>query len=159
MTMKRWSGTTQVDIATAKRWSGTTFVDLTVAKRWTGSAWVDIPLPGGGSGGLSVTINTSYVEEVQHVEAGSSAITMTAGPAAVTATGGTGSGPTYSWTRLSGSSGITATAPNSASTNFTALVTKNSSREATFRCTVVRGVETETVQVTVRFEYFVGILQ
>lgn len=158
MTMKRWDGAALVDLATAKRWDGSAMVDLTVAKRWTGSAFVDIPLPGGGGGGLSVTISQNFIEDSVFVTTGPSVLAMAAGPVTVTATGGTGAGPTYSWAKLSGDSGITATNPTNAATNFKTTLTKNSERLATFRCTVTRGAETGHVDVDVYFSYYAGII-
>jgi len=151
--MKRWDGGTWTDIATAKRWNGTSWVDLTIAKRWDGASWVDIPLPGGGGGGLSATVNPAAVEESIFDNASAPLFRqMTTDPVTVTSTGGAGAGPTYQWTRISGNSAISAVSPTSATTTFTANVPRNSFYSATFRCTVTRGVDSVQITVTASFE-------
>lgn len=155
MTMKRWDGAAYQDIATAKRWDGAAWVDLTIAKRWDGAAWIDIPLPGGGGAGLSATISQSSVNGTESgIEPAPLFATVTSfPPVTVTATGGMGAGPTYVWQRISGSSSISATAPTSATTSFTGIVGKNQEAQATFRCTVTRGVESVQVTVSVLLIY------
>lgn len=158
MTLKRWDGAAYQDIAAIKRWDGASWVDLTVLKRWDGVAWVDIALPGGG-GGLSATASAGSAEgsvffpEPAPLFAGvGTSTTIT-----VTATGGMGAGPTYSWARVSGDSGISATAPTSATTGFFANVGKNQELSAVFRCTVTRGVEVVSVDVSVYLAYFTDL--
>lgn len=73
----------------------------------------------------------------------------------ITAAGGTGSGPSYAWTKISGDT-FTVTAPTSASTTFSATVNRSigiSSKSAVYRCTVTRGAETYTVDVNVGVQY------
>jgi hypothetical protein len=132
-------------------------VDLSVAKRWTGSSWVDIPLPGDEEDlALSATISRDYIAAVFQVPVGSTAVTLNTVDVVVTATGGDGAGPTYQWTQVSGSPGIDALSPTSATTKFRATLTKNTTRSGMFRCTVTRGAESVHVFITVEFEYIVG---
>lgn len=157
MTMKRWNGSAWIDLTTAKRWTGSAWVDLSAAKRWTGSAWVDIPLPGGGGGpDLSAFVSPGYAHAFVQVISGPVAKTLTTNSVTVTASGGAGAGPTYAWSQLSGSSGITINSPNAATTTFSATLTKNSVRSGQFVCTVTRGVQTVYVVVDVYLEYVVG---
>ena len=65
----------------------------------------------------------------------------------VTASGGTGS---YAWTRISGSTAVSADAPSSATTTFSATVSVNTVESATFRCT--SGAETFDVPVSLNYE-------
>lgn len=159
MTMKRWDGVAFQDLATAKRWDGVAWVDLTIAKRWDGAAWIDIPLPGGGGGGLSATASAGSAEGSVFIPEPAPLVTtvFTNTSITVTATGGMGSGPTFSWARVSGDSAITATAPTSATTAFSANMGKNRELSATFRCTVTRGVEVVTVDVGVYLSYSTDI--
>lgn len=57
MSIKRYSGTAFVDVATRKRWNGSAWVDLTIGKRYDGSAWVDLWSSSGG-GGDTPTVKT-----------------------------------------------------------------------------------------------------
>lgn len=119
---------------------------LSVAKRWDGASWVDIALPGGG-GGLSATVSPASAHGEEPFVSVFQPVTTNL--VTVTATGGAGAGPTYSWNRISGSSKISAAAPTSSSTTFEALLRYPGEITATFRCTVTRGVETVTVDVPV----------
>lgn len=66
----------------------------------------------------------------------------------VTATGGTGS---YAWTRISGSTAITANAPSAATTDFgSTTVPIDGNQAAVFRCT--SGAETVDVPVDLSYE-------
>lgn len=52
MSIKKYSGSGFIEVASRKRWNGSTWVSLTVGKRWNGSAWVDLwndSSSGGGS--------------------------------------------------------------------------------------------------------------
>ena len=49
--IKRYSGSSAVDVTSRKRWNGSGWVDLTFGKRWSGSSWVDLWNDSGGSGG------------------------------------------------------------------------------------------------------------
>ena len=154
MTMKRWDGAAFQDLATAKRWDGASWVDLTVAKRWDGTSWVDIPLPGGGAGSLSATANKALCQGFRFgIEPAPLFRTATSESVTVTATGGMGTGPTFSWARVSGSSAVSANSPTSATTTFSATLGANQSASAVFRCTVTRGVETVTIDVIVELYY------
>lgn len=135
MTMKKTlDGAVFVDLTVAKKTlDGSTFVDLTLAKKFDGVNWIDIPLPGGGGGGLSVTIAPGL--------ATGTAITgplfrvVTSNFVTATATGGTGP-YTYSWTRVSGDSSVNANNPTAATTNFSATMGRFSDAQALMRCTV-----------------------
>lgn len=156
MTMKRWDGAAFQDLATAKRWDGASWIDLTVAKRWDGASWADIPLPGGGAGDLSATASRSTCDGTVIVDAPAPLFrNITSNTVTITATGGTGVGPTYSWARVSGSSAISATVPTGATTAFTASVGSNQTLSAVFRCTITRGAESVTIDVTVFLSYYV----
>ena len=59
MSIKRYSGSSTVDVTSRKRFVGSGWVDLTIGKRWSGSAWVDLwndSDSGGGSGSASGTL-------------------------------------------------------------------------------------------------------
>lgn len=159
MTMKRWDGAAYQDLATAKRWDGAAYQDLTVAKRWDGVAWIDITLPGGGGGDLSATANKENVfnNELDFEPAPAFKTLTTTQSVLVTATGGIGAGPTYAWTKLSGDSAILCNSPTAASTYFNCTIGKNQFKEAIWRCTVTRGVQTATVDVHVSFDYSTGL--
>lgn len=156
--MKRWDGAAYQDLASAKRWDGVAYQDLTIAKKWDGVAWQDIALPGGGGGGLSLTTDAPgafgsvFDNEPAPLTAfvSSSAITGTA-------VGGVGAGPTYAWTRKSGSSAISAASPSSATTVFTGNVSKNGFRTAVFTLTATRGVDSVAVDVDVELEYYTDL--
>lgn len=130
MTIKRWSGSAFVDVATLKRWTGSALVDITLAKRWTGSAWVDIALPGGG--GSSVTVTTDKKIVTASLDTHSMVSEMTSPPITATATGGTGP-YTYLWTKYSGNSAIVPDSPTSATTTFSANVPRDTSYTTSFQ--------------------------
>ena len=51
MSIRRYSGSSAVDVTFRKRFTGSGWVDLTIGKRWNGSAWVDLwSNSSGGSG-------------------------------------------------------------------------------------------------------------
>lgn len=146
MAQKKWTGS-WVDLTTLKRWNGTTWVDLTIAKRWDGGSWVDMGAP---SGSLSATANATNVFGSGGDDEGDAFQQITSSPATViTSTGGAGAGPTYSWTKLSGSSAILADSPTSATTTFSAYLGFGITKTAVMRCTVTRGVDSVTVDVNV----------
>ena len=80
------------------------------------------------------------------------AANMTTDTVTMAATGGSGAGPTYSWAKLAGDT-FTITASTSAATAFSASVNRNSSKSATYRCTVTRGAATYDVDVPVYAQY------
>lgn len=139
MTMKRWDGSAFVDLSIARRWDGGSWVDLTVARRWDGGSWVDIPLPGGGGGGLSATINSGFANgfEFRAEPAPAFVTVFIDSPASVIVTPTGGTGPyTYSWNRISGASAVGVSSPTSNNVTFSANVPKNQVRSAVYRCTV-----------------------
>lgn len=155
MTAKRWDGAVQVDLTTFKRWDGAVQQDIATGKRWDGAVWVDMGI---GGSGLSVIISTNdiYADEVEFGPPPPYAKTVVSENVTVVATGGTGAGPTYAWTRVSGSSSITATNPGLDTTAFSGTVPRNQSVAATFKCTVVRGAETAEVFVNVTLAFVEG---
>jgi hypothetical protein len=81
-------------------------------------------------------------------------VVITTPTTTVTVTGG--SGPiTYSWAWYSGSTGVTATNPTSATTAFKATVNASNPRVAIMRCTVTRGAATTFVDVQASLIYSV----
>lgn len=135
MTMKRWEGSSQIDLTTDERWDGTSWITLTLAKRWDGAAWVDIPLPGGGGGVLTITADVNPATTDFIFDDGSYATFCESNLVTTTTTGGTGP-YTYSWTRLSGSSAVACDSPTSSSTKFSCTIYRGSTRSAVYRCTV-----------------------
>lgn len=157
MTIKRWNGSAQVDVAAVKRWNGSSFVDVAAARRWNGGSWVTIVLPGGGGGDLSATASPSDITVFVHepdYSAPPAATLYTS--ATVTATGGSGGGPTYQWSLVEGPGNISH--PTSAATSFSCTVYSNNPRTSVFRCRVTRGSETVDVFVNVYWEYIRGII-
>lgn len=133
-----------------KRWNGSSWVDITTAKRWDGSSWTDM---GTVIGGLSAVVSSANAGGSGGDENSPSFITITTSPATVvTSTGGSGAGPTYAWTRLSGSPVIYADSPTSATTTFSGELGLSSTKQATMRCTVTRGSDTVTVDVFVTLQ-------
>lgn len=153
MTMKRWGGSSFIDLTTVKRWSGSAWVTLTTAKRWSGSAWVDVALPGGGGGSLIATASPGAANGFVFVaEPASLTSVVTSNNVTVTAAGGTAP-YTYSWTKVSGDT-LTVTAPTADTTQFTATLFKNTERAATYRCTVTDALlATDSVDVAVFLSY------
>lgn len=72
----------------------------------------------------------------------------------VTATPITGSGtPSYAWTYVSGHSAILCDSPTAATTTFSSNVIRGHTKTAVWRCTVTRGVDTGSADVTVTITY------
>jgi hypothetical protein len=80
------------------------------------------------------------------------AVNMSTDTVTVSSTGGTGAGPTYAWTRVSGDV-FTISAAAAAATYFSASVNRDSVKSAVYRCTVTRGVGTYQVDVPVTGTY------
>lgn len=70
----------------------------------------------------------------------------------VTTSGGSGAGPTFAWTKISGSTFVITSAA-AASTTFSIDAARGGSYVAVYRCTVTRGVDVLTVDVLVTAEY------
>lgn len=159
MTIKRWNGSSYVDLTTLKRWNGSAWVDITLAKRWSGSAWVDIPLPGGGTPPLSITVSPGYAYGQIHDPNPPypTAQMVYSNAVTITHTGGTGT-PVYSWEYVSGNTSITPSPANAATTQFSASLLRNREVEAVFRGRCVKGAEQATVLVTVNLSYYSGDL-
>lgn len=158
MTAKRWDGDSWEDLTIFRRWNGSAWVDLTVAERWSG-AWTDMELFVPDTFSATVAPSSASAFQENPSPAAPPAVTLFTNAVTVTAAGGTGSGPAYAWSRVSGSASISAASPTSATTTFSATVYSNSPVSAQFRCTVTRGVETRTVDVFVSLEYIKGIPQ
>lgn len=158
MTAKRWDGAAYIDLTVAKRWDGAAWVDLTVAKRWDGAAWQDIPGVFGGGSGFSATSDKSLVSgNTFEAEPAPLFKNITSDAVTVTATGGTGP-YTYAWTRVSGSSAISAGTPSADATTFSANVPKNLERIGVWRCTVTDSLAaTASVDVSVELTYTTDI--
>jgi hypothetical protein len=153
--MKRWNGTAYVDITTAKRWNGTAWVDLTIAKRWNGSAWVDIPLPGGGGGALSATVSPGGADGNAFYSCPGCPLftSVCSNSVTVTATGGSGAGPTISWTQISGAGGINISNATAFTVSWCASIGRDRETSAVWRATITRGVTSVTVDVPVTLSY------
>lgn len=86
-------------------------------------------------------------------------VCMTSEPAIVEALGGV-PGYTYSWSRVSGSTAITATSSTSYSTYFQGIVSPGSSLSAVFKCTVTDAasgtVDSVNVSITLTCNYSGG---
>jgi hypothetical protein len=83
-------------------------------------------------GPLSASISPS---DLIGLRSGSGSVTTTEA-ATCTASGGSESGYTYSWSRVSGSTDITANSGSSATTDFSATLTAPDEVTAVFKCTV-----------------------
>lgn len=154
--MKRWSGSAFVDLTVAKRWNGSAWVDLTLAKRWDGASWVDIPLPGGGSGSLSVTISPGFAN-ASFTGSGGPFKTISTGTVTATASGGTAP-ITGVWTKVSGDSAILASSPNTPATAFSGNVPKNGSLSAVWKYTATdAGDNTDSAQISITLTYNSGV--
>lgn len=108
--------------------------------------------PSGGS--LSASVSQSTITKTASNRTGSSQ-TVTSSTVTVTASGGSG-GYSYSWARTAGDAGITATAPSAATTAFSASLAPDTSKSATFVCTITDAsgaVQTATVEVTLSLIY------
>lgn len=94
----------------------------------------------GSVSGQSDTVNTY---------AGSKTITPNYGSLSVT--GGTGS-ISYSWTRVSGSTAISASNPSTFGTSFSATASPGTTASAVFRLTASDGISSDTFDVTVQLQ-------
>lgn len=150
MSLKRWNGSSMIDLSTLKRWDGTAMVDLTIAKRWDGTSFVDLGLTGPGTT-VSVTTDKASVSSV--VFGGGLAVDMTSPAVTATTTGGTGP-YTYLWTRVSGSYGITCNYPTSPNTSFSANVPRDQGYTTVFQVVATDSLgATDTALVTVTLDH------
>jgi hypothetical protein len=81
-----------------------------------------------------------------------SAANMTTDAVTISTFGGSGAGPTYSWAKVSGDT-FTMSASTAATTTFSASVNRNTTKTAVYRCTITRGVDVLTKDVTVTGTY------
>lgn len=105
----------------------------------------------------SITINPAYVavdvsgsvtSNTATIEKASGAHTFSPNYSGVTVAHGTGS-YTYSWTRVSGSTLLSAASPTSLNTGFTGTVAPGASAASVFRLTVTDGPTSDTLDVTI----------
>lgn len=162
MTIQRTTGGVFADVTTLKRRLNGAWVDVLFAERvWRreAGAWVDL-FPALGSGGFSVSASDTdslglYTcvdpETPPYICPTLKSITTSA--ITVTASGGSGVGPTYAWTRVSGDSGFTCNSPSAATTTWTINVPQNTTKTAIWRCTATRGVDSDTVDIEVSATY------
>jgi hypothetical protein len=109
---------------------------------------------GGTAGSFWAEISDEFITKTGSTTGGSKTLVTSA--VVVTAHGGI-PGYTYGWVRTSGSALITATAPSSASTTFTATLSANQEVSATFTCTVTDSTgafQTVSVEVTIELSSF-----
>lgn len=138
--------------------SSTGDISGTPTTTFSGSITVRVTDASGATADRSqtLTINSSYVPVsfsgsitggTQDVETLSS-FSVTPNYSGLSVSGG--SGPiTYSWTRISGSSAISAGSPSSLATSFVGTVSPSSSVSATFRVTATDGISSDTRDVTI----------
>lgn len=81
---------------------------------------------------------------------------LTTDAATVTSSGGTGAGPTFAWTKVSGDT-FTIGSASSATTTFSIACGRGLTKSAVYRCTVTRGAANVTVDVNVSAEYSFSI--
>lgn len=142
MAFKRKSSGAFVDVASVKRRSGGAWVNVSTVKRRISGAWVTV--------WSSLTVSTNNVSRLfTNSPASSTPSTRTfSTTASVTASGGDG---TFSWTRVSGSTSVTANSPSSATTTFQgANVPIGGSVSAVFR--VTSGGSSQDVNVSLSYE-------
>lgn len=96
---------------------------------------------------LQLSVSPSSLNETVPTSTGT-----TSGSVTVSAVGGSGS-YNYSWTRLSGSSAISAANPSAATTDFDYNFGATGFFTTTFNCEVDDGTYTENIQVTVSIFY------
>ena len=139
-----------VDVANVRRWTGSAWTAVSFVKRWTGSAWVQVwPL----FGALTATLSPTTLSTI---DAGVPATKLiTSSNCTCTPHDGSGGAKTYSWTRVSGSTAITPNSASSSVTSFSATVSKGTSVDAVFKCTVDDGTYTadsDTVSVHLQYD-------
>jgi hypothetical protein len=142
MAYKRKTGGTFVDVTNIRRRAGGAWVGVQQVRRRVAGAWVTV--------WTSLTVSTTTVSRIwTNSPASNSPATRTfSTTASVTASGGDGS---YSWTRLSGSTSVTANSPSAATTTFQgANVPIGGSVSAVFRVTSAGA--TQDVTVTLSYE-------
>jgi hypothetical protein len=140
MAFKRKSSGSFVDIASVKRRSGGAWVGVSTVKRRVSGAWVTV--------WSSLSVSTGNVSRTfTNSPASNSPATRTfATLTSVTASGGDGS---FAWTRVSGSTLITATSPSAATTTFTVTnLPIGTNVSAIFRVTSAGATQDVTVSMT-----------
>ena len=138
--------------------SSTGVISGTPTTTFSGSITIRVTDASGATADRSqtLTINSSYVPVsfsgsitggTQDVETLSS-FSVTPNYSGLSVSGGSGL-ITYSWTRISGSSAISAGSPSSLATSFVGTVSPSSSVSATFRVTATDGISSDTRDVTI----------
>lgn len=151
------TGPAWTDLTFCKRWTGTAWVDVSFVRRWDGAAWIQVwPV----TSNLRANISSPAafgVYSCTHTGVGNNvcpfAQNITSGTVTVSSTGGTGTGPTYAWSFVSGDSGMTVSNPTGTTVSFTGVVGRRQIRTAVWRCTVTRGTDSRFVDVMVTLEY------
>lgn len=107
-------------------------VAIAFAIQGTGASAGDNPPATGGP--LACAVPDSLYQDSMFTRAG--AFTVTSPPATAAGYGGSGTYVYYTWSRVSGDSSITITAPSSATTAFSASVQTGHQKSAVFICTI-----------------------
>lgn len=95
-----------------------------------------------------VAVSGSPTGTTTTIQKASGAYTVAPGYSGVSVSGGTGS-YTYAWARTSGSTAISAAAPTSLGSGFSATVAPGDTQSATFRCTISDGTTSASLDVTI----------
>lgn len=151
------TGSTWTDLTFAKRWTGTAWVDVSFVRRWDGAAWITVwpvasdlraevssPTALGVYGCTHTGVGDNFCPFVQNI---------TSETVTVSSSGGTGAGPAYAWSFVSGDSGITVNSPTGTTVSFSGVVGRRQSKTAVWRCTVTRGTESRFIDVVVILTY------
>lgn len=96
---------------------------------------------------IQLSANPTFLFESAATSSGN-----TSAPIAISAVGGSGS-YTYTWTRLSGSTYISANSPSASSTTFAYNFPFDGFFTTVFECEVDDGITSETITVTVSITY------
>lgn len=131
--------------------------NLNRVKRRVGNLWVDC-LPTTGDGALTISVSPETAEGyyscvVSEPSPCPTVVPLVSNTITATAVGGVGAGPTYAWTYVSGNTGILCNSPGTAATTFSCNLAGNRFAFATWRCTATRGVDQDSIDVRVSFEY------
>lgn len=154
------TGPTWTPCTFVRRWDGAAWVNVSFVKRWDGSAWVQL-WPAASS--LEAAANKSSVEGLYNCTYNNIGVntcpvmySLTSESVTVSSTGGSGAGPTYAWTYLSGDTGITVSNSTAATVTFAGAVSRRQTRTAVWRCTVTRGTDSRVVDIpiTLTYDYF-----
>jgi len=159
MTRRRSSTATWEPLVHVRRWNGSAFVDATFGRRWDGTQWIEWwPIVVGGNDFQAVSSSSvaggiySCRQESPTSNNCPFANTVVSDAITITPQGGTGT-PSYAWAYVSGDSSITVSDTTAATVTFSGVVSRNDTRTAVWRCTVTRGSQTASTQITVNLSY------